>query len=74
VRPEPGATAIDRVRQAAGPDGSLIETAATIRLDSLEPETLEQEAQSAGFTALRRRRVPESDGYVGSTVVILEVR
>ncbi|MFL5824921.1 MAG: class I SAM-dependent methyltransferase [Thermoleophilaceae bacterium] len=74
VRPERGATAIDRVRQAAGPDGSLIETAATIRLDSLAPETLEHEAESAGFTALRPRRVPESDGYVGSTVVILEAR
>jgi len=74
VRPERDATAIYRVRQAAGPDGSLIETAATVRLDTLSPETLEREAETAGYKALGRRRVPESDGYVGSTVVILEVR
>ncbi|MBX5468317.1 MAG: class I SAM-dependent methyltransferase [Thermoleophilaceae bacterium] len=72
VRAEDGATEIDRLRQAAGPDGSLTESVDTVRLDRLEPAQLEREAASAGFRALERRRVPETDGYVGSTVVILE--
>jgi hypothetical protein len=72
VRVDGDATAIDRLRQAVSPRGELAESMATIHLDQLEPSQLEAEAQALGFRALPRRVVPETDGYVGSTVVVLE--
>jgi SAM-dependent methyltransferase len=72
VRADSGVTAIDRLRQAVSPEGELTESMATIRLDRLGPEELEAEAEALGFRALPRRRVPETEGYVGSTVVVLE--
>jgi SAM-dependent methyltransferase len=73
MRSEGEATAIDRLRQAVSPQGELTESMSTVVLDLLEPERLEHEAESAGlFRALPRRAVPETDGYVGSTVVLLE--
>jgi SAM-dependent methyltransferase len=72
VRAEGDATAIDRLRQAVSPRGELTEAMATIRLDHLDARQLEAEAEPLGFRVLPRRAVPETDGYVGSTVVILE--
>ena len=73
VRPEGDSTAIDRLRQAVSPDGELTEAMTTILLDRLEADQLEAEAQALDlFRALPRRTVPETDGYVGSTVVVLE--
>jgi SAM-dependent methyltransferase len=71
MRTEGDSTAIDRLRQAVSPEGELSESMATIVLDQLAPERLETEAAGA-FRALKRRSVPETDGYVGSTVVVLE--
>jgi SAM-dependent methyltransferase len=71
MRPQAGGTAIDRLRQAVSPRGQLNESLATIVLDRLSPEQLEDEAHGP-FRALARRSVPETDGYVGSTVVVLE--
>jgi SAM-dependent methyltransferase len=73
VRDEPGATAIDRLRQAVSPTGELDESMATIRLDRVTPDELEAEARAAGGYALRDRRdVPATLDYVGSVVVMLE--
>lgn len=73
VRPEGDATAIHRVRQAVSPQGELTESMNTIVLDRVMPGQLEGEAQALGlFRALPRRSVPETGGYVGSTVVVLE--
>jgi cyclopropane fatty-acyl-phospholipid synthase-like methyltransferase len=73
VRPEGDSTAIDRLRQAVSPDGELTEAMTTIVLDRVFPDDLEAEAEElALFRALPRRSVPETDGYVGSTVVVLE--
>jgi len=72
VRPEGDGTAIDRLRQAVSPQGELTESMATIVLDRVGPAQLEAEAEALGFRALERRSVPETDGYVGSTVVVLE--
>jgi SAM-dependent methyltransferase len=74
VRGDGDATAIDRLRQAVSPRGDLTESMNTIRLDLLEPGQLEAEARRLGFDVLPRRAVPETDGYVGSTVVVLEAR
>jgi SAM-dependent methyltransferase len=70
VREEPGATAIDRLRQAVSPTGELDESMATIRLDSVRAEELEAEA--GAFRVRERRSVPPTRDYVGSVVVVLE--
>lgn len=73
VRAGPGgALAIDRVREAVSPTGALTDSVATIVLDRVDPGRFEEEAAEVGYRRLPRRRVPESDGYVGSTVVVLE--
>jgi SAM-dependent methyltransferase len=73
VREEPGATAIDRLRQAVSPSGELDESMATIRLDSVRPEQLEAEARPT-YAIRARRHVPATTDYVGSVVVMLEAR
>ena len=72
VRPEPGAVAVDRVRQAVSPQGELSEARVTIRMESVTADELEREAEEAGLRALERRAVPETPDHVGSTVVVLE--
>jgi SAM-dependent methyltransferase len=72
VRAEPGATAIDRHRQAVSPTGELSESFTTIRLDTVEASEVEAEASSLGYRVLPRRSVPETESYVGSTIVMLE--
>jgi SAM-dependent methyltransferase len=72
VRPEPGAVAVERVRQVVSPRGELAESVVTIRLENLDPDLLEREAAEAGFRAIGRRLVPETPDHVGSTVVLLE--
>ena len=75
VRPEGDSTAIDRLRQAVSPEGELTEAMTTIVLDRVGPDDVEAEAEELGlFRSLPRREVPEADGYVGSTVVVLEAR
>jgi SAM-dependent methyltransferase len=71
VRPESGATAIDRLRQAVSPSGELDESFATIRLDSVTPDELEAQA-GPRWVVEERRHVPATVDYVGSTVVMLE--
>jgi SAM-dependent methyltransferase len=66
-------TIIERVRQAVSPSGELTESIGVVRLDQLDPGQLEEEAQGLGFRALERHSVPETEIYVGSTVVVLEV-
>ena len=72
LRQVPGATEIDRVRQAVSPSGELIESYNTIRLDDLAPEELEADGRAAGFRVLPRRSIPGTRDYVGSTVLMLE--
>jgi SAM-dependent methyltransferase len=72
VRPDGDGTVIERLRQAVSPVGELTESAGVIRLDRVAPGELESEAERLGFRALPRRSVPETEGYVGSTVVLLE--
>jgi cyclopropane fatty-acyl-phospholipid synthase-like methyltransferase len=63
---------IRRHRQAVSPDGSLSEEEHTDRLDALDADTLEAEAAASGLRPAGRLEVPPADGYLGSTVVILE--
>jgi SAM-dependent methyltransferase len=72
LRPVPGGTEIDRVRQAVSPSGELTESYNTIRLDDLSAEELESDGRAAGFRVCPQRQVPPTRDYVGSTVVVLE--
>ena len=72
VRPEPGAVAVERLRQAVSPRGELSEAVATITLDSVGADELEAEASAEGLRPLERRSVPETSDHVGSTVVVVE--
>jgi hypothetical protein len=65
-----GGLEIRRLRQAVSPAGSLSEEEHTDRLDALDAASLEAEASEAGLRPLERLRVPASDGYLGSTVVV----
>jgi hypothetical protein len=59
--------AIHRLRQAEGrPDEHDV-----IRLARVDAATLAEEAEAAGLHAQTARRIPATDVYVGSTVVVL---
>ena len=72
LRPQAGGVAIDRLRQAVSPAGDLSESMATVVLDRVEPEEIEALAPELSYRPCERRAVPDTEGYVGSTVVVLE--
>lgn len=72
VRREHESAAIDRHRQSVSPAGEIAEWVATIQLDLVSADELEADAAGCGFRANRRRWIPESDEWTGSTVVLLE--
>jgi SAM-dependent methyltransferase len=72
VRSEPGAVAVERLRQAVSPAGELAESMVTVRLEEVDAGTLEREALDGGLRPLARRLVPDTRDHVGSTVVLLE--
>jgi SAM-dependent methyltransferase len=63
---------IHRHRQAVSPNGSLSEEEHTDRLDALDADALEAEATTPSLRPAGRLEVPPTEGYLGSTVVILE--
>jgi SAM-dependent methyltransferase len=71
LRDEGAAVAIERVREVIGADGRRRATRDVVRLDDLGAATLEEEGRAAGLRTLPRRAVPQTDEYVGSTVVVL---
>jgi SAM-dependent methyltransferase len=71
VREEPGRSAIHRVRETVDAAGRRTVEDDVIHLDRLDAPTLEAEAAAHGLRALRPRRIPQTDDYVGSTVVML---
>jgi len=64
---EGGRAAIHRLRQADGAP----EEHDVIRLARVDAAMLAEEAEAAGLEAQTARRIPATDVYVGSTVVIL---
>ena len=67
-----GVLEIRRLRQAVSPDGALTEEEHTDRLDALSADALESEAKALGMQPAGRLDIPPADGYLGSTVVVLE--
>ena len=63
---------IERVREAAAPGGATERSGFSITLDLVTPSQLEAEGREAGFRRRPWLQVPETDAYVGSTIVRLE--
>ena len=64
-----GHVVVTRRRQAVSPGGELEEDTVEIALDVVGIDEFEGELRSAGFRALERRDVPETDDHIGSLVV-----
>jgi SAM-dependent methyltransferase len=71
VRDEGGRVAIERVRETIAPDGGHSAERDVVRLDRISAIELEAQARAAGLRPLRRRVIPPTEDYIGSTVVML---
>jgi SAM-dependent methyltransferase len=71
VRPQCGATIIERIRQTVSPAGERSAEGDAIELDRLDADTLEAEGLEAGLRLAGRRFVEMTDEHVGSEVVLL---
>jgi SAM-dependent methyltransferase len=71
VRMEHGGAAIHRVRETVDRAGRRTESDDVIVLDEVDATTLEAEGAAHGLRAEPARRIPATDDYVGSTVVML---
>ncbi len=65
------ALAIHRIREVVEADGSRATSEDVIRLDRVAPGELAAEGEAAGFSVGLGRRIPATEDYVGSTVVVL---
>lgn len=74
VRAGARGTVVQRYRQRVSPRGEIFEEHHTDQIDSLDADSLEQEAKPAGLAPLERRRLEPAPDYAPSTVVILEKR
>ena len=64
---EDGRAAIHRRRQITGRDAERV----VVRLDRVSPDEVAAEARAVGFIVEPPRRVPETERYLGSTIVVL---
>jgi SAM-dependent methyltransferase len=71
VRDHGDRLAIERIRQAVAPDGSLDAEGNVIELDRLDTAELEGEGAAAGFHVEPARHIDATDEHVSSEVVIL---
>jgi SAM-dependent methyltransferase len=73
VRDHGDRVAIERIRQAVAPDGSVDAEGDVIELDRVDAAELEREARSAGYAVEPARRIEPTFEHVGSEVVMLRV-
>jgi SAM-dependent methyltransferase len=71
VHEEAEGAVIRRLRETVDTAGHITSEEDLIRLDRVLPSTLEAEGAAAGFAVAAARAIPETDDYVGSTVVML---
>jgi SAM-dependent methyltransferase len=72
VRIERPNAAIDRLRQSVSPTGEVNEWVFTLEIDLVAPADVEAEGVDCGFVVRERGWIPETEDWVGSTVVMLE--
>ena len=68
---EDGRAAIHRRREIVGPDDRNESADAVVRLDRVTAREVADEAAELGFLVEPVRYVPQTEEYLGSTVVIL---
>jgi SAM-dependent methyltransferase len=71
VTEEPDQAVIHHVRTIAGPEGERERYEVLTRVDRVSPAVVLEEARSCGYRAEPLRSVPESEQFLGSTVVVL---
>ncbi|MFL5861020.1 MAG: class I SAM-dependent methyltransferase [Solirubrobacteraceae bacterium] len=71
VRADGDGFVLERRRETVTAAGELTAEQDLIRLDRLDPDTLEREAEAAGLRPASRLEIAPTAEYVGSTVVML---
>ena len=71
VTDEGGRAVIHRRREIAGPDGRHVSGTVFVELDRVSADEVAAEARAIGFTIEPTRTIPESERYLGSTVIVL---
>ena len=71
VDEEDGRAALRRRREITGPAGRYESREVVVRLDRVPAEVVAAEALRVGFIRHHRLTVPETEEYLGSTVVVL---
>ncbi len=71
VADEDGRAALHRRREIVGPNGSAEACDVCVHLDRVSPDEVAAEARAIGFIPEPHLYVPETEQYLGSTVVIL---
>jgi SAM-dependent methyltransferase len=66
-----GRAAIHRLREVSGPGKRHESVAAVVRLDRVSPDEVAAEAAELGFVAEPHLFIPQTEEYLGSTVVAL---
>lgn len=74
VRTSAEGVTIERVREAASPDGRTDRSEFSITLDLVTPGQLDAEGRQAGFRRRPWLHIPETEAYVGTTIVRMEKR
>jgi SAM-dependent methyltransferase len=71
VEDERDCAAIHRLREIVGPGERYVSQEVVIRLDRAPARQVAAEARALGFVSDHHLRVPETEEYLGSTVVVL---
>jgi len=71
IRARDDGMAIERLREIVSPAGVRTSAVDVVVLAPTQPDELEAAGRAAGLRVLPRREAPETDYYVGSTVVVL---
>jgi SAM-dependent methyltransferase len=71
VRDRGGAVALERLRQAVAPDGTVSTDGDVTELARLSASELEADGEAAGLRREPRKEIPTTRVHVGSTVVVL---
>jgi SAM-dependent methyltransferase len=71
VTHEDGRAAIHRRREVVGPGSRHVSESFVLRIDRVSPDEVAAEAAGLGFSPQPHLRIPETEEYLGSTVVAL---
>jgi SAM-dependent methyltransferase len=73
VRDDGARITIERIRETIAPGGERDAERDVVHLDRVSADEFEDQARDAGLRPERRRVIPPTEDYIGSTVVLLRV-